>query len=141
MQKFSLLAVRQNSRLCCIAEWRQSYFIRLPIQKANSSFSSSMATPTGRPHIASRSVFVLPYRVRTAPLHFRYYLLLKFAKVFNMVQHWRAAGMTYLKYSNTCADLVRRVLKDSVKSHAKKPAEYSMARSEWDAGKVVKRSK
>lgn len=57
-----------------------------------------------------------------------------------MVQHWRAAGMTYLKYSNICADLVRRVLKDSVKAQSKKTAEYSMARSEWEAGKVVKRS-
>jgi Mitochondrial ATP synthase epsilon chain len=57
-----------------------------------------------------------------------------------MVQHWRAAGMTYLRYSNTCADLVRKVLKDSVKADVKKSAEYAMVRGEWDAGKIVKRS-
>ena len=57
-----------------------------------------------------------------------------------MVQHWRAAGMTYLKYSNICADLVRRVLKDSAKQQMKKSGgEYSMQRAEWEAGKIVKR--
>lgn len=84
---------------------------------------------------------MLQYRVGASLSLFEQHLLLEFAVLINMVQHWRAAGMTYLKYSNTCADLVRRVLKDSVKSSAKKPAEYSMARSEWDAGKVVKRCK
>lgn len=56
-----------------------------------------------------------------------------------MVQHWRAAGMTYLKYSNTCADLLRRVVKDSVKSQKKATAGYTMARAEWSEGKVVSR--
>jgi Mitochondrial ATP synthase epsilon chain len=56
-----------------------------------------------------------------------------------MVQHWRAAGMTYLRYSNTCADLVRKVLKESVKAEKKKVADYSMVRGEWDGGKIIKR--
>lgn len=32
---------------------------------------------------------------------------------------WRVAGMTYLKYSNLCADMVRAALKDPLKAKAK----------------------
>jgi F-type H+-transporting ATPase subunit epsilon len=31
---------------------------------------------------------------------------------------WRAAGMSYLKYANICADMLRSVLKDSYKAKA-----------------------
>lgn len=48
--------------------------------------------------------------------------------------------MTYLRYSNTCAELVRGVLKESVKAGRKRVASYSMVRSEWEAGKITKRS-
>lgn len=56
-----------------------------------------------------------------------------------MVQHWRAAGMTYLKYSNHCASLVRRVLKPDVLAKQKKGADFEMLRAEWEGGKIVTR--
>ncbi|KAG7670554.1 hypothetical protein Ndes2526B_g00321 [Nannochloris sp. 'desiccata'] len=33
--------------------------------------------------------------------------------------YWRVAGMTYLKYSNLCADMVRAALKEPMKAKAK----------------------
>lgn len=33
--------------------------------------------------------------------------------------YWRVAGMSYLKYSNLCADMVRAALKEPVKAKAK----------------------
>lgn len=33
--------------------------------------------------------------------------------------YWRVAGMSYLKYSNLCADMVRAALKDTAKTKAK----------------------
>ena len=58
-----------------------------------------------------------------------------------MVQYWRAAGMTYLKYSNTCAELVRQALKEPARSKMLNKAGYSMVKGEWEAGKIVQRSK
>lgn len=62
-----------------------------------------------------------------------------------MVQYWRAAGMTYLKYSAHCATLVRNAVKESVKQAAKKgknakAGEFSMMKAEWEGGKIVTRS-
>lgn len=57
-----------------------------------------------------------------------------------MVQYWRAAGMTYLKYSNTCAELVRQALKEPVRSQVLNRAGFSMIRGDWEAGKIVQRS-
>lgn len=57
-----------------------------------------------------------------------------------MVQYWRAAGMTYLKYSSVCANLVRNAVKESLKAPVSKKAEYSMLKAEWEGGKIVTRS-
>ncbi|KAI0562061.1 ATP synthase [Gracilaria domingensis] len=58
-----------------------------------------------------------------------------------MVQYWRAAGMTYLKYSTTCAELVRQALKEPIRSQVLNRAGYAMIRGDWDKGKIVQRSK
>jgi Mitochondrial ATP synthase epsilon chain len=57
-----------------------------------------------------------------------------------MAQHWRVAGMTYLRYSNTCAELLRRVVKPSVQAEVKQAVPFSMTRAEWENGKIKKRS-
>jgi hypothetical protein len=57
-----------------------------------------------------------------------------------MAQHWRVAGMTYLRYSNTCAELLRRVIKPSVRAEVKQAVPFSMTRAEWEDGKIKKRS-
>jgi F-type H+-transporting ATPase subunit epsilon len=36
-----------------------------------------------------------------------------------MYVDWRVAGMSYIKYSNLCADMVRAALKEPMKSKAK----------------------
>ncbi len=58
-----------------------------------------------------------------------------------MVQYWRAAGMTYLKYSSTCANLVRNAVKESLKVKEAKKADFSMLKAEWEGGKIVTRRK
>ena len=58
-----------------------------------------------------------------------------------MVQYWRAAGMTYLKYSNTCAELVRQALKEPLRSKVLNRAGFMMTKGEWEGGKIVQRSK
>lgn len=58
-----------------------------------------------------------------------------------MVQYWRAAGMTYLKYSNLSAELLRRVLKEPMRTKALEKASFSMTKAEWEKGVIVKRSK
>lgn len=57
-----------------------------------------------------------------------------------MVQYWRAAGMTYLKYSTTCAELVRQALKEPIRAKVLDRAGFSMVRGEWEGGKIVQRS-
>lgn len=58
-----------------------------------------------------------------------------------MVQYWRAAGMTYLKYSTTCAELVRQALKEPIRSRGLDRAGFAMTRGDWQEGKIVQRSK
>lgn len=53
--------------------------------------------------------------------------------------------MTYLKYSSTCASLVRNAMKESVKTKlakgtSSKTGEFSMLKAEWEGGKIIKRS-
>ena len=57
-----------------------------------------------------------------------------------MVQYWRAAGMTYLKYSNTCAELVRQALKEPLRSQGLNRAGFSMLKGHWEDGKIVQRT-
>ncbi|PXF43897.1 ATP synthase subunit epsilon, mitochondrial [Gracilariopsis chorda] len=57
-----------------------------------------------------------------------------------MVQYWRAAGMTYLKYSTTCAELVRQALKEPIRSQVLNRAGYAMIKGEWESGKIVQRT-
>lgn len=49
--------------------------------------------------------------------------------------------MTYLKYSNTCADLVRQALKEPARSKVLNRAGFSMVKGEWKDGRIVERSK
>jgi F-type H+-transporting ATPase subunit epsilon len=58
-----------------------------------------------------------------------------------MVQQWRAAGLTYLRYANICADFVRKALKEPKRTEALSRTGFEMTRSEWSEGKVVKRGK
>ncbi len=48
---------------------------------------------------------------------------------------WKAAGLTYLKYSNICAKTVRSVLKGDAKVQAMKREEIVLRRSIWENGK------
>ncbi|KAK4349748.1 hypothetical protein RND71_029061 [Anisodus tanguticus] len=54
---------------------------------------------------------------------------------------WRSAGMTYITYSNLCANLVRNCLKEPYKSEAltREKVHYSIGR--WVDGKPQKPSK
>ena len=49
--------------------------------------------------------------------------------------YWRAAGMSYLKYANRCAELVRGAVKEPLREGMKaREATYYRA-SNWEAGK------
>lgn len=52
--------------------------------------------------------------------------------------YWRVAGMTYLKYSNLCADMVRASLKDPLRTTAKTREAVYFRASTWEDGKPVK---
>ncbi|KNA21812.1 hypothetical protein SOVF_039850 [Spinacia oleracea] len=54
------------------------------------------------------------------------------------VPFWRAAGMTYISYSNICANLVRNCLKEPFKSEAiaREKVHYSLAK--FENGKSLK---
>uniref|UniRef100_I1QGW8 ATP synthase subunit epsilon, mitochondrial n=1 Tax=Oryza glaberrima TaxID=4538 RepID=I1QGW8_ORYGL len=54
------------------------------------------------------------------------------------VPFWRAAGMTYIGYSNVCAALVRRCLKEPHKSEAASREKVHFAISKWADGKQEK---
>lgn len=56
-----------------------------------------------------------------------------------MVQYWRAAGVSYLRYSNLCADALRSALKKDAMKKATPKAPFSMTKSTWEAGKPVAR--
>ncbi|PKA52811.1 ATP synthase subunit epsilon, mitochondrial [Apostasia shenzhenica] len=54
------------------------------------------------------------------------------------VPFWRAAGMTYISYSNICASLVRSCLKEPYKSEAAAREKVHFAVSKWVDGKPEK---
>ncbi|XP_042475224.1 ATP synthase subunit epsilon, mitochondrial-like [Macadamia integrifolia] len=54
------------------------------------------------------------------------------------VPFWRAAGMTYISYSNICASLVRSCLKEPHKSEAINREKVHFAVSKWADGKAEK---
>ena len=49
--------------------------------------------------------------------------------------YWRVAGMSYLKYSNLCADMVRAALKEPAKSAALKRETIFFRGTKWAEGK------
>lgn len=57
------------------------------------------------------------------------------------VPFWRAAGMTYIGYSNICAALVRNCLKEPFKSEAASREKVHFSISKWADGKQEKPSK
>jgi F-type H+-transporting ATPase subunit epsilon len=56
------------------------------------------------------------------------------------VPFWRAAGMTYIGYSNICAALVRNCLKEPFKSEAASREKVHFAAANWADGKQEKPS-
>jgi F-type H+-transporting ATPase subunit epsilon len=53
--------------------------------------------------------------------------------------YWRIAGMSYLKYSNLCADMVRSAMKDGPSKVAAKQRELVYYKSAtWAEGKPSK---
>ncbi|KAI0502363.1 hypothetical protein KFK09_017311 [Dendrobium nobile] len=54
------------------------------------------------------------------------------------VPFWRAAGMTYITYSNICASLVRSCLKEPYKSEAASREKVHFAVTKWVSGKPEK---
>lgn len=59
----------------------------------------------------------------------------------NMGQYWREAGLSFLRYSNLCAEHVRRASRLDAAAQAKaattKP--WEMIKMTWQGGKVVAR--
>ncbi|XP_021645788.2 ATP synthase subunit epsilon, mitochondrial isoform X2 [Hevea brasiliensis] len=56
------------------------------------------------------------------------------------VPFWRAAGMTYITYSNICANLVRNCLKEPYKTEALTREKVHFAVSKWVDSKPQKSS-
>ncbi|KAK7372148.1 hypothetical protein VNO80_05518 [Phaseolus coccineus] len=54
------------------------------------------------------------------------------------VPFWRAAGMTYITYSNICANLVRNCLKEPYKAESLSREKVHFALSKWVDGKPEK---
>ena len=57
------------------------------------------------------------------------------------VPFWRAAGMTYIGYSNVCAALVRSCLKEPYKSEVAAREKVHFSLSKWSDEKQEKPSK
>jgi F-type H+-transporting ATPase subunit epsilon len=57
------------------------------------------------------------------------------------VPFWRAAGMTYIGYSNVCAALVRSCLKEPYKSEVASREKVHFSLSKWSDEKQEKPSK
>jgi F-type H+-transporting ATPase subunit epsilon len=49
--------------------------------------------------------------------------------------YWRVAGMTYLKYANLCADMVRSALKEPLRTKAKVRETVFFRSANWKDGK------
>ncbi|KAI5665947.1 hypothetical protein M9H77_15800 [Catharanthus roseus] len=54
------------------------------------------------------------------------------------VPFWRAAGMTYITYSNLCANMVRNCLKEPHRSEALSREKVHFSVSKWVDGKPQK---
>ena len=54
------------------------------------------------------------------------------------VPFWRSAGITYVAYSNVCANLLRNCLKEPHKSEALTREKVHFSRSKWTDGKPQK---
>ncbi|KAF3434289.1 hypothetical protein FNV43_RR25392 [Rhamnella rubrinervis] len=54
------------------------------------------------------------------------------------VPFWRSAGMTYITYSNICANLVRNCLKEPHKTEALTREKVHFSVSKWAEGKQQK---
>lgn len=55
--------------------------------------------------------------------------------------YWRVAGMSYLKYSGLCADMVRAALKEPAKTKARTREVVFFRRADWKDGQPQKQSK
>lgn len=104
------------------------------MRRSDSTLDLSPLTPARK-----QSFQQLPHHLRLIDLLIAY-LVVSFPASKKMVQYWRAAGMTYLKYSTTCADLVRQALKEPIRSQVLNRAAYCMTKGEWEGGKIVQRS-
>ncbi|KAL0754755.1 hypothetical protein Bca101_092423 [Brassica carinata] len=54
------------------------------------------------------------------------------------VPFWRAVGMTYITYSNICANLVRNCLKEPFKTESMSSEKVHFSLSKWADGKPQK---
>lgn len=54
--------------------------------------------------------------------------------------YWRVAGMSYLKYSGLCADMVRAALKEPAKTKARTREVIFFRRADWKDGQPQKQS-
>jgi hypothetical protein len=55
-----------------------------------------------------------------------------------MVQYWRAAGLTYLKFCQVGSGVMRQGLKEPMKTKALKGGGYAIIKREWTAGVISK---
>ncbi|XP_014256096.1 protein stunted isoform X1 [Cimex lectularius] len=54
------------------------------------------------------------------------------------MSNWRAAGLTYIQYSNIAARVVRQALKPELRAEAKKREDSHVRFTPWREGKPVK---
>eukprot|EP01043_Picozoa_sp_COSAG02_P000861 COSAG02_NODE_17_length_55377_cov_106.402258_41_plen_70_part_00 len=54
-----------------------------------------------------------------------------------MVQYWRAAGLTYLKFCQVGSNALRQGLKEPARSKALKGGGYAIIRREWEGDKIL----
>lgn len=54
-----------------------------------------------------------------------------------MVQYWRAAGLTYLKFCQVGSNALRQGLKEPARSKALKGGGYAIVRRQWADGKIA----
>ena len=54
--------------------------------------------------------------------------------------YWRVAGMSYVKYSGLCADMVRAALKEPAKTKARTREVVYFRRADWKDGQPQKQS-
>ncbi|XP_065365814.1 protein stunted isoform X2 [Calliphora vicina] len=52
-----------------------------------------------------------------------------------MTNAWRAAGITYIQYSNICAKVVRQALKSELRVDAAKRSDSHVRFTPWTNGK------